>query len=222
MLGAPGAGKGTQAKRIAAVRNVLHVSSGDIFRGHLEKGTDLGKQVETVLASGHLVSDELTCDVVFSRLREPECEAGYVLDGFPRSVPQAEALEAELASRGQRLDGVIDIAVPDDEIVDRLTARRTCGVCGAIYNLKFDPPKGGDGTLCDREGCSGSLEQRRDDREDTIRERLRVYGETTMPLLAFYEERGLVKSVAGSGRGPDDVFASIEVLLAGLGTADAT
>ena len=220
MLGAPGAGKGTQAQRIAQGRRIPHISTGDIFRAHLKGGTPLGKEVQQYLDSGTLVPDELTCRIVSERLSEPDCADGFILDGFPRSLPQAESLERTLADRGMPLDGAVEVAVPDEEIVDRLTARRTCKVCGAIYNMKFTPPATGDGTRCDRPGCRGELMQRSDDCEETIRERLNVYHETTEPLLQYYRERGTLRSVPGSGLSPDAVFASIEDALAALEAAD--
>ncbi|MBN2309668.1 MAG: adenylate kinase [Candidatus Hydrogenedentes bacterium] len=217
MMGAPGAGKGTQAQRIAATYGVPHISTGDIFRAHLKDGTELGRKVRGYLDAGELVPDEVTCDIVAGRLAEADCANGYVLDGFPRSIPQAEALGRFLDARNEQIDVVIDVAVPDEEIVGRLTARRTCKKCGAIYNLKFSPPASGDGTRCDRPGCDGELSQRGDDQEETIRQRLRVYHETTEPLLAYYDEHGILKSVPGSGLSPDGVFEKIEEILSAAG-----
>lgn len=212
MLGAPGAGKGTQAQRIAAAHGLPHISTGDIFRARRGDGTELGRRIQKLLDAGQLVPDEITCEIVAQRLSEADCADGYILDGFPRSVPQAEALEQLLSAVGQRLTAAIEIEVPDEEIVGRLTARRMCERCGAIHNLKFDPPAG-DGTVCDREGCGGALVQRADDREETIRERLRVYHEITKPLRGFYGERGQLYSVEGANAAPDVVYGKIESVL---------
>jgi adenylate kinase len=214
MLGAPGAGKGTQAKRIAGARSLPHISTGDIFREHLRNGTDLGKQVQQYLDAGRLVPDELTCRIVADRLAQPDCVDGYILDGFPRSVPQSENLDAVLQSRGERLDVCLNIDVDDGEILDRLTARRSCSKCGRIYNLKFDPPKRAN--VCDDDGAA--LVHRKDDQAETIAERLRVYHETTEPIIAFYEKQGLLKTVSGTSATPDLVFARIEEKLAALDT----
>jgi adenylate kinase len=220
ILGAPGAGKGTQAKQIAAEHGIPHVSTGAIFRAHMENKTDLGMRIEGLLDAGHLVPDEITCGIVRERLDDADCAGGYVLDGFPRSVPQAEALEQITAASGKLLDAVVEIRVNDDVIVERLTARRTCAKCGAIFNMKSDPPEGG-GASCDREGCAGELTLRDDDREETIRERQKVYHETTEPLLGFYRERGLLRTVVEAGLPPEGVYAKIEKVLDEMGEATA-
>jgi adenylate kinase len=212
MLGAPGAGKGTQAKRIAKTHGLPHISTGDIFRAHLKEGTDLGKQVQQYLDAGRLVPDELTCDIVADRLTEPDCANGYILDGFPRSVPQAENLEKVLAERGDALTVAVNIDVDDTEIIDRLTARRSCPQCGRIYNLKFDAPK--KANVCDGDGAE--LLHRKDDQAETIAERLRVYHETTEPIIAFYGERNILTTVSGTGSTPDGVYTKIEEALAAL------
>ena len=218
MLGAPGAGKGTQAARLAAGRGIPHVSTGDMFRAHTKNKTDLGMRIKEFLDAGRLVPDEVTCEIVKERLGRADCAGGYVLDGFPRSIPQALALEAITAASGKPLDAALEIRVEDDAIVERLAARRTCARCGAIYNMKFDPPEGG-GTRCSREGCAGELILRDDDREETIRERLRVYHETTEPLLAFYRDRGLLRTVVEAGLPPEGVYAKIEEIVAEIGEA---
>jgi len=215
MLGAPGAGKGTQAKRIAAAHGLPHISTGDIFRAQLKEGTDLGKQVRGYLDSGALVPDELTCRIVAERVAEADCADGYILDGFPRSVPQAENLKEVLAGRGETLDVAINIDVDDPEIVERLTARRTCSACGRIYNLKFDPPN--NAGVCDDDGAE--LLHRKDDQVETISERLRVYHETTEPIIACYEEQGILKTASGSKDTPAGVFAKIEAILGGVASA---
>jgi adenylate kinase len=217
MLGAPGAGKGTQAKRIADSLSLPHISTGDIFRAHLREGTPLGLQVKGYMDSGGLVPDELTCRIVAERLMEADCANGYILDGFPRSVPQADELERILAAAGAKLDVAIDVDVKDEEIVGRLASRRSCPKCGAVYNLKYSAPK--QAGLCDVEGCDGELIQRNDDREETVTERLRVYHETTEPIIGFYRDRGILKSVPCTGVKPDGVFEKIEAILAALNEA---
>ncbi len=218
LLGAPGAGKGTQAKRIAAKYDIPHISTGDIFRKHLKEGTELGKQVQQYLDSGGLVPDDLTCAIVADRIAEPDCANGYILDGFPRSQTQAERLQEILNERGEAIDIAIDIEVPDEEIIERLSARRSCGTCGEVYNLKFDPPKG-DGKTCEKTDCPGELIQRTDDKPETIRQRLNVYHETTKPVRSFYESLGLLKTVSGADSTPDDVYKAIEAILDGVRTA---
>ena len=217
ILGAPGAGKGTQARQLAESRGIPHISTGDIFRAHLAQGTEFAKRISPYMEAGALVPDELTIAIVDERLDQPDCRQGYVLDGFPRSAAQAQALEEFAASRSKRIDAAIDLRVPDDEIVSRLNARRTCHDCGTIYNLKFNPPKG-DGTRCGRNGCGGTLVQRPDDNEETIRQRLAIYHETTGPIFAFYEERGILYLVRGDVS-PEQVFAKVEEIVCGLEVA---
>jgi len=214
MLGAPGAGKGTQAKRIAEAHGLPHISTGDIFRA-LRADSPLGAKVKQFMEAGRLVPDELTCEIVADRIRQDDCAQGYILDGFPRSVPQATEFQRLLTSRGERLDVAVDIEVKDEEIVERLTARRSCGQCGAIYNIKFSPPK--KNGQCDQ--CGAALVQRQDDREETIRERLRVYHETTEPIIAYYQQQGILRIVVGSGSTPDRVYQKVEEILAALGAA---
>jgi len=217
MLGGPGAGKGTQAKRMAGTHRLPHVSTGDIFRAHLRGGTPLGTQVKEYLDAGKLVPDALTCEIVADRIAQEDCARGYILDGFPRSLPQAEELQRLLENRGDRLTVAINIDVGDEEIVARLTARRSCAKCGAIYNLRFSPPKRAG--LCDVEGCGGELMQRDDDCEATIRKRLAVYHETTEPIVAYYAKQGILKTVTGTGSSPDEVFGKIEAILLAAGDA---
>ncbi len=212
MLGAPGAGKGTQAKRFAVLGPVPHISTGDIFRANLEGNTELGGRVKSYLDSGKLVPDELTCEIVADRLLEADCAQGYVLDGFPRTVPQAETFQGVLDDSSQQLDAAINIYVPDEEIVVRLSARRTCPNCGRIYNMDFDAPS--DGIHCDEEDCERvEIVQRVDDCEETILERLRVYHEMTEPIIDYYEKQGILKTVTGEGSTPDDVFEQINGVL---------
>lgn len=216
MLGAPGAGKGTQAQRIAAAYTVPQVSTGDMFRKHLREGTELGRRVQGYLKTGALVPDDLTCAIVAERLAEPDCAGGYILDGFPRSLSQAETLERLLAERGEHINAVIEIDVPDEEIIERLSERRSCPVCGALYNLKFGPfPASGD--RCARPGCEGRLIQRDDDRAETIAERLRIYHETTRPIREYYRARGVLRSIPAARLSPDEVFARIVDVLDGAG-----
>ena len=204
MLGAPGAGKGTQAARIAEEFGLPHISTGDIFRRHLKEGTELGQKVQGYLNSGALVPDDLTCAIVASRLAEEDCGNGYILDGFPRSLPQAAMLKDYLAQRGGQIDVAIDIAVPDEEIVDRLTARRSDPETGAIYNLKFKPPP---------PEVAGRCIQREDDKPETVQQRLEIYHETTEPIIEYYRTEGVLKSVSGANAGPDAIYAKVEEIL---------
>lgn len=202
--------------RLAEAFGIPHISTGAYFRAQLERATELGERIRKYMDTGSLVPDELTCEVVEARLKEPDCARGYVLDGFPRSLPQARILDEMLAARGESLDIAIDLEVPDEEIVKRLTARRLCPVCGKIFNLKFDPPSS-DGGICDRPGCTGQLVTRSDDTEETVRERIRIYHRTTEPIIKYYKERGLLRTVAGDTLGPDVVFEKVEEIVSGLG-----
>lgn len=219
LLGGPGAGKGTQAKRLAETQHVPHISTGDIFREQVGKKTELGGRIEDYMNRGQLVPDALTCEVVAVRLAQPDCAEGYILDGFPRSMFQAENLDRLLGERGEALDIAISLEVSDGEIVKRLTSRRTCSTCGRIYNLVSDPPLR-EG-LCDAEECDGAeLTKREDDAsEDTVRERLRVYHETTEPIIAYYEKQDLLRSIGGPDLGPDDIALKIEEILQATGVA---
>lgn len=196
LLGPPGAGKGTQAKLLAERLAVPHVSTGDIFRDALAERSLLGQRVSEYLERGELVPDDLTIAIVRGRLSEKDCERGFVLDGFPRSVVQAEALERFLEEKGQALAHVINMQVGEQRIVQRLTARRSCRKCGAVYNVLSRPPKRAG--RCDV--CGGELVSREDDNEETIRNRLRVYEAQTEPLLMFYTHRGLLVTVDGDKR----------------------
>lgn len=212
ILGAPGAGKGTQASSLAESHGWAHVSTGDIFRGHQQRGTAFGKKIEGYLKAGTLVPDALTCEVVVDRLAQEDCDAGYILDGFPRSVPQAEELDRMLEARDEALDSVIVLRIGDEEIVERLTARRTCPECGRIYNLKYSPPA--NAGICDDEKCGrASLIQRDDDRKDTIRQRLEVYHESTEPLIEYYRAKDLVQDIDAVGKRPDEIAQTIEDIL---------
>ena len=194
MLGAPGAGKGTQAKKIAAKYNIPHISTGDIFRANIKNGTELGKKAKTYMDQGLLVPDELVVDLVVDRVNQEDCADGYVLDGFPRTIPQAEALTKALASQGQKLDYAIDVDVPDENIVRRMSGRRACVGCGATYHLEYAPTK--KEGICDV--CGGELILRDDDKPETIEKRLGVYHEQTQPLIDYYTNAGILKRVDGT------------------------
>ena len=191
LLGAPGAGKGTVAKMLAEADGSVQISTGDILRGAVAAGTELGKQAKAAMDAGDLVSDDLIMGIMEERLKEDDCKNGYLLDGFPRTIPQAEALKALLEKMGEKLDYTVEIDVPRDVILDRLTTRRTCTDCGAIYNVKSNPTKV-EG-VCDK--CGGSVTQRDDETEEAISNRLDVYNEKTAPLVGYYEGEGLLLSV---------------------------
>lgn len=194
MLGAPGAGKGTQAKKIAAKYNIPHISTGDIFRANIKNGTELGKKAKTYMDQGLLVPDELVVDLVVDRVNQEDCQAGYVLDGFPRTIPQAEALDKALAEQNQKLDFAINVDVPDENIVHRMGGRRVCVGCGATYHLEYAPTKV-EG-ICDV--CGGELILRDDDKPETVKKRLDVYHEQTQPLIDYYKNAGILKTVDGT------------------------
>ena len=208
MLGAPGAGKGTQAKQIADHYTVPHISTGDIFRANIKEGTELGRKAKEYMDKGALVPDELTCDLVMDRISKDDCKNGFVLDGFPRTIPQAEALEKALKESGQKMDFAIDVDVPDEEIVGRMSGRRACLNCGATYHIVSIPPK--TEGVCDR--CGEKLVQRDDDKEETVKNRLAVYHEQTQPLIQFYQERDILRTVDGT-RSMEDVFSAIQAIL---------
>jgi adenylate kinase len=199
LLGPPGAGKGTQARWIVEALGIPQISTGDMLRAARKAGTPLGKQADGFMTAGKLVPDEVVVGLVAERLRDPDCAPGFLLDGFPRTIPQAEALGAELARHGRKIGTVVAIEVPDEALVRRLSGRRTCTACNRIWQLEFDPPPSPD--KCK---CGGALLQRDDDKEATIRNRLRVYHEQTSPLFAYYERLGVLRRVDGSGA-PDAV-----------------
>ncbi|MGI9860722.1 adenylate kinase [Moorella naiadis] len=194
LLGPPGAGKGTQAAAISQRLNILHISTGDMFRAAIKEGTPLGRRAEAYLQAGSLVPDEVTIGLVQERLEQQDCRAGFLLDGFPRTVVQAEALDAWLASRVEKLDAVIDIEVPRDDLLERLTGRRVCPRCGATYHVRYNPPAVAG--KCDN--CGGELIQRADDTEATVSKRLDVYTQQTAPLITYYRQRGLLQEIDGS------------------------
>ncbi len=194
MLGAPGAGKGTQAKMIAEKCGIPHISTGDIFRANIKEGTELGKKAKGYMDKGELVPDELTCDLVMDRISHDDCKNGFILDGFPRTIPQAEALSAALEKAGQAMDYAIDIEIPDQNIIDRMGGRRACAVCGATYHLVNIPPKV-EGH-CDE--CGGPLILRDDDKPETVKNRLSVYHTQTQPLIEYYSKKGILSEVDGT------------------------
>ena len=194
MLGAPGAGKGTQAKMIADKYQIPHISTGDIFRANIKNGTELGKKAKEYMDQGLLVPDELVVDLVVDRLAQEDCANGCVLDGFPRTIPQAEALDAALAAKGEAIDYAIDVDVPDENIINRMSGRRACVACGATYHLVHIPTKV-EG-ICDR--CGEGLILRDDDKPETVKKRLGVYHEQTQPLIDYYTAKNVLKSVDGT------------------------
>ena len=208
MLGAPGAGKGTQAKMIASKYQIPHISTGDIFRANIKNGTELGKKAKSYMDQGLLVPDELTVDLVIDRLANDDCKNGYILDGFPRTIPQAEALDAALAKLGEKMDYAIDVDVPDENIVSRMSGRRACTGCGATYHIVYNPSKKGD--CC--EVCGEKLILRDDDKPETVQKRLNVYHDQTQPLFDYYTKQGILKAVDGT-QDMNDVFAAITNIL---------
>lgn len=208
MLGAPGAGKGTQAKQIADKYSIPHISTGDIFRANIKNGTELGKKAKQYMDQGALVPDELTCDLVMDRIQQDDCKNGFVLDGFPRTIPQAEALDAALGKINEKMEYAIDVDVPDENIVNRMSGRRACLNCGATYHLISIPPKV-EG-ICDR--CGSEIVLREDDKPETVQKRLKVYHEQTQPLIDYYKNQGILKSVDGT-QPMDEVFKAIVTIL---------
>jgi len=204
LLGAPGAGKGTVAKLLTQLDGSVQISTGDILRAAVAAGTELGKKAEAAMKAGDLVSDDLIMGIMGERLKEADCKNGYLLDGFPRTIPQAEALKKLLANMGEKLDCVVNIDVPRDVILDRLTTRRTCTSCNAIYNVKSNPPKVAG--VCDK--CGGPVVQRDDETEAAISNRLDVYNQKTAPLAGFYEKEGLLMTVTATSS--DDVINAIK------------
>lgn len=208
MLGAPGAGKGTQAKMIADKYGVPHVSTGDIFRANIKNGTELGMEAKKYMDQGLLVPDELTVKILLDRVSQPDCKNGYVLDGFPRTIPQAEVLDKALAELGESIDYAIDVDVPDENIVKRMSGRRACVSCGATYHVVHVPPK--KEGICDR--CGSELILRDDDKPETVKNRLDVYHKQTQPLIEFYTKKGVLKTVDGTVD-MQDVFKAIVAIL---------
>lgn len=208
MLGAPGAGKGTQAKMIADKYHIPHVSTGDIFRANIKEGTPLGMEAKKYMDQGLLVPDELTVKILLDRVANEDCKNGYVLDGFPRTIPQAEVLDKALNELNDQIDFAINVDVPDENIVKRMGGRRACVSCGATYHLEHIPPKA-EG-ICDR--CGEALILRDDDKPETVGNRLKVYHDQTQPLIDFYGAKGILKEVDGT-RSMEAVFEAITAIL---------
>ncbi|MBR4139113.1 MAG: adenylate kinase [Lachnospiraceae bacterium] len=208
MLGAPGAGKGTQAKKIADKYQIPHISTGDIFRANIKNGTELGMKAKTYMDQGLLVPDELVVDLVVDRLAQEDCVNGCVLDGFPRTIPQAECLDAALAAKGEAIDYAVDVDVPDENIINRMSGRRACVACGATYHIVHIPTKV-EG-VCDR--CGESLILRDDDKPETVKKRLDVYHAQTQPLIDYYTSKNVLKTVDGT-QDMEAVFQAIVDIL---------
>lgn len=208
MLGAPGAGKGTQAIQIADKYGIPHVSTGDIFRANIKGGTALGAEAKSYMDKGQLVPDELTVRILLDRVAKDDCKDGYVLDGFPRTIAQAEALSEAVAKLGEKIDYAINVDVPDENIVKRMSGRRACVKCGATYHIEHVPPK--KEGICDT--CGSELILRADDKPETVLERLNVYHEQTQPLIEYYDNKGILKTVDGT-QDMKDVFSDIVKIL---------
>lgn len=208
MLGAPGAGKGTQAAKIAEKYQIPHISTGDIFRANLKAGTELGKKAKQYMDQGLLVPDELTCDLVTDRVTKADCANGYILDGFPRTIPQARVLDEALSAMGTDIDYAVDVEVPDSSIVKRMSGRRACTSCGATYHIEHIPPK--KEGICDN--CGSELILRNDDRPETVQKRLDVYHAQTQPLIEFYQSKGKLVMVDGT-KDMEKVFSDIVNIL---------
>ncbi len=204
LLGPPGAGKGTQAQRMVERYEIPQISTGDILRAAVKQGSPLGKQAKSFMDRGELVPDEVVIGMIDERLRDSDCHRGFILDGFPRTIPQAEALQSILTKIGKGINHVINIEVEAEELVRRLTGRRTCKNCGGMFHVLFHPPRV-EGA-CDR--CGGPLYQREDDREETIRTRLREYERQTAPLIQYYQKKKLLRSIQGAG-GQNQIFEQI-------------
>jgi adenylate kinase len=208
MLGAPGAGKGTQAQMIADQYHIPHISTGDIFRANIKNNTELGTEAKKYMDQGKLVPDELTVRILLDRVAQADCADGYVLDGFPRTIPQAEVLDHELDKMSDKIDYAVNVEVPDENIIKRMSGRRACLNCGATYHIEYIPPKV-EG-VCDK--CGQNLVQRADDKPETVKNRLSVYHEQTQPLIEYYSKKDILKTVDGTVD-MKDVFAAITAFL---------
>lgn len=208
MLGAPGAGKGTQAKKIAAKYGIPHISTGDIFRANIKGGTELGMKAKTFMDQGMLVPDEITIGMLMDRIHEEDCKNGYVLDGFPRTIPQAESLTEALKGMGEAIDYAVNVDVPDENIVSRMGGRRACVSCGATYHVEFNAPK--KEGICDT--CGEKLVLRDDDKPETVQKRLNVYHDQTQPLIDYYAKAGVLREVDGT-KNMEEVFNDITAIL---------
>ena len=208
MLGAPGAGKGSQASRIAKEYQLPHISTGDIFRANLKEETELGKRAKSYMDKGELVPDDITIAMLLDRIHKEDCKNGYILDGFPRTIPQAEALKEALAKKDEKIDLALDVEASDELIIKRMAGRRTCPACGAIYHIVTLPPKT-DG-ICDR--CGADLIQRKDDNEETVKNRLKIYHEVTEPLISYYKKEGILEEIDGAEE-LDKVFEKVKRII---------
>ncbi|MGC6177786.1 adenylate kinase [Lacrimispora sp. 38-1] len=208
MLGAPGAGKGTQAKKIADKYQIPHVSTGDIFRSNIKEGTQLGRKAKEYMDQGALVPDELTIGMLMDRIQQEDCKNGYVLDGFPRTIPQAESLQKAITEMGQKIDFAINVDVPDENIINRMSGRRACISCGATYHIVYNPSK--ISGVCDV--CGSELVLRDDDKPETVKKRLAVYHDQTRPLIDYYKEAGVLVNVDGTQE-LNKVFSDITDIL---------
>jgi adenylate kinase len=206
LLGGPGAGKGTQAKKLIDTYKIPQISTGDILRAAVKEGTEMGKKAKECMDAGKLVPDEVVIGIIKDRLAQPDCKKGFILDGFPRTVPQAEALDKVLSGLSTKIDHVVSIDVDEEALVSRLTGRRTCknAACGQMFHVEYTPPK--KSGVCDK--CGTELYQRDDDNETTVRSRLSTYNQATKPLIDYYTKKGLVRPIAGVG-GIDDIFKKI-------------
>ncbi len=208
LLGPPGAGKGTQAKKLVEKHTIPQISTGDILRAAVKDGTELGKEAQSYMNKGELVPDSIVVGIIRERLQESDCTKGYILDGFPRTVPQADELKKALSEMGQSIDHVLSIVVADEELIRRLTGRRTCKECGAGFHIMYKKPK--QEGICDQ--CNGPLIQRDDDKEATIKNRLAVYNEQTEPLIQYYKNDGALVDIEGTGS-IDDIFGRISTVI---------
>ena len=208
MLGAPGAGKGSQASRIAKEYQLPHISTGDIFRANLKEETELGKRAKSFMDKGELVPDDITIAMLLDRIHKKDCKNGYILDGFPRTIPQAEALKEALAKKNEKIDLALDVEASDELIIKRMAGRRTCPACGAIYHIVTLPPK--TEGICDR--CGADLIQRKDDNEETVKNRLKIYHEVTEPLISYYKKEGILEEIDGAEE-LDKVFEKVKRII---------
>lgn len=208
MLGAPGAGKGSQASRIAKEYQLPHISTGDIFRANLKEETELGKRAKSFMDKGELVPDDITIAMLLDRIHKEDCKNGYILDGFPRTIPQAEALKEALAKKDEKIDLALDVEASDELIIKRMAGRRTCPACGAIYHIVTLPPK--TEGICDR--CGADLIQRKDDNEETVKNRLKIYHEVTEPLISYYQKEGILEEIDGAEE-LDKVFEKVKRII---------
>ncbi len=210
LLGPPGAGKGTQAKLLSTEYRIPHISTGDMFRDHKARGTELGKKVQAIMDSGGLVTDEITNAMVKDRLARPDVAGGFILDGYPRTIPQAEYLDTLLKSMGQRITKVVSYEVAEELVVERISGRRSCPKCGAVYHVSANPPR--KPGFCDRDEVA--LVQREDDKPEKVRTRMQAYGKDTAPLKRFYQEKGVLAEVDGVGT-PEGILAATRKVLGG-------